>query len=98
MRQPVAQLNAALTVLFVADLQRHDLRVQRAIGADDGARPLSVEGRLLRVGELGFVVGLAGESIECRLWIKRFELTDAAGEENPDDVLGARREMRFAAG
>ncbi len=88
-RQPVANLGAALAVPAKADLQRVDAREQVAIHADDRARPREEQPRLLRVGTRRLRVSHAGVAVEGGLRIEGFEMPVAAGEKDPDHGLGA---------
>ena len=58
------------------------------------AQPLRV--LHVAIGSLGD--GLAGVAVEHRLGIEGFQVADAAVHEQPDDALGAGREMRPAIG
>ena len=96
-RPPVGDLDAELAVFLEADLQREDLGVgPRA--ADDVARVLDEQRRLERVREGRLGEGLAGVLVERRLRVEGLQVADAAGEEDPDDRLGLRREVRLAVG
>src|SRR5206468_4856445 len=55
-------------------------------------QPLRVEGVAVR----RVVDGPAVEAVQLRLGVEALDVTDAAAQENPDDVAGARREVRPA--
>ena len=95
--EPIAHDQPALAVSFVAGLQRHDdLAISmRRIGPDDVCvDALWIEHILVR----RLVNRLAGVFVQLRFDIKTFDVTDAPAQENPNDRLGLRGEMRLAIG
>src|SRR5262249_44112546 len=98
-RPPVADCDAALSVLLPADLHRVNDRVLVAhvdVGGDNGARALIVQRRLERIGEGRLVKGEAGIFVERWLGVERLQMTIAAREEYPDDRLRLRGAVRPA--
>ena len=98
-RQPVADLDAALAVLLEADLQREELVPLLAVGVvdDDDTRELELLG-ILHVLERRLGDRLAGVLGELGLRVERLHVGDAAVHEQPDDGLRLRREVRLAVG
>ena len=99
-RQPVADLDAALAVLLEADLERIELVALLAVGVvdDDDASQLEPL-RVLHVGLNGVsAIVLPAYFVEHRLRVEALHVADAAVHEQPDDALGLRREMRPAIG
>ena len=98
MRQPVADLDAALAVLLKADLQRIERVALIAVGVGNDQSLERQLLRILRVGERRLGDRLAGVLVEHRLGIEAFHVADAAVHEQPDHALGLGREMRLAVG
>ena len=98
-RQPVADLDAALAVLLEADLERIEHVALLAVGVvdDDDAGQLQLL-RVLDVLERRLGDGLAGVLREHRLGVEALQVADAAVHEQPDDALGLGREVRLAVG
>ena len=98
-RPPVADLNAALAALAVADLQGVNPRHEGARPAGEVADVLAVIRRFedgLGVGR--FVDGLAGVLVEGGFGVEALQVAGAAEHEQPDDRLGLRREVRLGRG
>ena len=98
-RQPVADLDAALAVFLEADLERIELVPLLAVGIVDDRDPGQLELLgVLHVLERRLADGLAGVLGEHRLGVEGLQVADAAVHEQPDDALGLRREVRLAVG
>ena len=97
--KPVAHLDAALAAGREADLQRVNLVALLAVGVvhHDHAHTLALL-RVVHALERRFVEGFAGVLGELGLGVEALHVTQAAAQENPDDRLRPRREVRQARG
>src|SRR5207245_2757567 len=95
--EPVADQQAGLAIGAIAGLKRHDgfaIAVSR-IGADDvGIDALGIEDIFVWRIRNRFT----GVFVQLRLGIERFQVRDAAAEEDPDGRFGARTKMGPAVG
>src|SRR5262249_31544343 len=90
----IADFNAALAMLLVANLERKERIPLIAVGVgDDGAFDGKSSG-ILHIRKRGLGNRLARVAIDRGLWVKAFEMANAAIHEQPDHVLRPGREMR----
>src|SRR5262245_1467800 len=90
---PIRDHEPALPVTPVARVEAHEhvaIAVRRVAGDDVAALEFE-HAAMRRVRNR-----LAGVAIQLRLDVEAFDVADAAAEEDPDDGLGARREVRPA--
>ena len=94
-RPPVADFDAALPTLALADLQRqqslHELPLFHR-GVDMVLNVRRVQHSSIRC----LADGLSAIFAKSGLGVKTFHVTDTAQHEDPDDALGFRSEVRFA--
>ena len=96
--KPVADFHAALPVLAKSHLERKEGVALVAVGV---GHHQALEGQLLRIlhrGERGLGDGLARVLREHGLRVEAFHVADPTVHEEPDHVLGLRREMRATVG
>ena len=93
--EPITHLDAALAVLFVADLQRIKLVALLAVRVVHHhhahfLQPVTI----LHILEPRLADRFAGQLVEHRLWIKTLHVTHAAAHEKPNHTLRLGRKMR----
>ena len=92
--EPITHLDAALAVLFVADLQRIQLVALLAVGIVHHhhahlLQPITI----LHILKLRLVDRFAGQLIEHRLRIKTLHVAHATAHEEPNHTLRLGRKM-----
>ncbi len=97
-RPPVADLDPAPAPLRVSHLERVNLRLDLVLARDELAQVLLQEGRVDDLLVRRLVERLAGVLVQCRLGVEALDVARPADHEQPDDVLGLRREVRLAVG